>query len=378
VRERFGLDPAALTPVAAEEKDRPARADWSFMFADPRLDVGKGGEARISVTLAGDEIVGAGRFVHVPEAWLRAERERSGRLQIVKIVAALLFLLAGLAALVFGVRSWLRGHCDARALLIVLAIALGTAGGSIAVMWPSVAMQLRTTEPILWQALLAVTGSFLAAGLAAMAIALAAGVGAWAARTAPNTRPAGPLPPWAAGVAAAFFVAGAGALAGRLVPPEAPLWPSVALESAAFPWAAAALEGLAAVSAIGVGLFLLHILDRVTAAWTRRSWLALAVVAALIAGIIAVKTGEAGDALAEGIGAGLFAAAVVYFVLRFDARTVPAYLVTAGLLDAAENAALQGTRAGWVAFAIAAAVSVAVGIAATRYISRPLPIINGS
>ena len=98
----------------------------------------------------------------------------------------------------------------------------------------------------------------------------------------------------------------------------------------------------------------------------------------MIAGIIAVKTGEAGDALAEGIGAGLFAAAVVYFVLRFDARTVPAYLVTAGLLDAAENAALQGTRAGWVAFAIAAATSVAVGVTATRYISRPLPITTGS
>jgi hypothetical protein len=276
------------------------------------------------------------------------------------------------------VRSWLRGQCDARALAIVLATALGTAAGSIAVMWPSIAMQLRTTEPILWQALLAVAGSFLAAGLAAMAIALAAGVGAWAARSAPNTLPAGPLPPWAAGVAAAFFVAGAGALAGRLVPPEAPRWPSVALESAAFPWAAAALEGLAAVSAIGVGLFLLHILDRVTAAWTRRSWFALALVVALIAGIIAVKTGEAGDALAEGIGAGLFAAAVVYFVLRFDARTVPAYLVTAGLLDAVENAALQGTRAGWVAFAIAAAVSIAVGMAATRYICRPLPVTAGS
>ena len=378
LRERFGLDPAALTQIAAEESDRPARADWSFMFADPRLDVGKGGEARISVKLAGDEIVGAGRFVHVPEAWLRAERERSGRLQVAKIAGAILFLLAGLAALVFGVRSWLHNHFDARALAIVLTIALGTAAGSIAVMWPSIAMQLRTTEPILWQALLAVASSFTAAGLAAMAIALAAGVGAWAARTAANALPAGPLPPWAAGVAAAFFVAGAGAVAGHLVPPEAPLWPSVAFESAAFPWAAAALEGLSVVSSIGVGLFLLHILDRVTAAWTRRSWFALAVVVALITGIIAVKTGEAGDALAEGIGAGLFAAAVVYFVLRFDARTVPAYLVTAGLIDAAENAALQGTRAGWIAFAITTAVSIAVGITTTRYIGRPLPMPAGS
>jgi hypothetical protein len=378
LRERFGSDPAALRFVAADEKDRPARTDWSFVFADPRVDVGKGGEARMSVTLAGDEIVGAGRFVHVPEAWLRAERERAGRLQGAKIAGALLFALAGLAALVFGVKSWLRNECDIRALAFVLAVTFGAAAGSIAVMWPSVAMQFRTTEPILWQALLAVAGSLLAAGLAALAIALMAGVGVWAARNAPNVPPAGRLPPWAAGVAAALFVAGAGAAAGSLVAAEAPLWPSVALESAAYPQAAAGLAGLAALSSIGVGLFLLHVLDRVTAAWTRRSWFGGAIVVALITGIVAVKAGEVGRALAEGIGAGLFAAAVIYFVLRFDARTVPAYLVTAGLIDAVESAALEGTAAGWVAFAIAAAVSVAVGIAATRYIGRPLPAATGS
>jgi len=378
LRERFGLDPAALTQVAAEEADRPARTDWSFVFADPRIDVGKGGEARMTVTVAGDEIVGAGRFVHVPEPWLRAERERSGRFTIVKIAGGLLFALAGLAALVAGVRSWMRSQCDTRVLVVVLAIAFGASAGGIAVMWPSYAMQWKTTEPIVWQALLAVAGSLLAASFAALAIALAAGVGAWAARTAPKTPPAGPLPPWAAGVAAALFVAGAGALAAGLVPPEAPLWPSLALESAAFPWVAAALEGFGTVSSIGVGLFLLHILDRVTAAWTRRSWLAAAVVVALIAGLVAVKAGEVGSALAEGIVAGLLAAAVIYCVLRFDARTVPGFIVTAALVDAAQSAAVAGTSAGWVAFAIATAVSIAVGIAATRYISRPLPMPAGS
>ena len=43
VREQFGLDPAALKEVGAEEKQLPARADWTFTFADPALDVGAGG-----------------------------------------------------------------------------------------------------------------------------------------------------------------------------------------------------------------------------------------------------------------------------------------------------------------------------------------------
>ena len=95
LRTRFGLDPAALTQVAADEKDRPARTDWSFAFADPRVDVGKDGEARVAVILAGDEVVASRRYVHVPETWLRAERERSGRNTIGKIAGGLLFALAG-------------------------------------------------------------------------------------------------------------------------------------------------------------------------------------------------------------------------------------------------------------------------------------------
>ena len=373
VRDRFGVDPALLKLVAADERDRPARADWAFVFADPRVDVGKDGEARTAVGVAGDEIVGAGRFVHIPESWLRAERERSGRLQVVKMAGGLLFALAALAALVSGVRSWMRGQCDTRALAVVFALGLAAAAAGIAVMWPSLAVRLKTTEPILWQAALAVAGSLLAASLAALVIALASGVGFWAARTTPNAPPVGWLPPWAVGVAGALLVAGAGALAGSLVEAEAPLWPPSGFEAAAWPWAAAALQGLATVSSIGVGLFVLHILDRVTAAWTRRSWLAGALVVALITGLIAIKAGAVGAALSEGIAAGLVATAVVFYVLRFDARTVPGYLVTAALTDAAETAAITGTRNGWVEFALLATVSIALGVAATRYLGTPLP-----
>jgi len=61
---------------------------------------------------------------------------------------------------------------------------------------------------------------------------------------------------------------------------------------------------------------------------------------------------------------------------------VPGYVVVSALTLAAENAALEGTAAGWGAFAMLAAVSIAVGYAATRYISRPLrwvpPRVTGS
>jgi hypothetical protein len=373
LRERLGVDPAALKQVAAEEQERPARTDWSFTFADPRVDVGKDGEARVSVAVAGDEVVGVSRFVHVPEPWLRAERERDARMQIAKVAGALLAALGGLAAIVFGVRSWMRGHCDTRAAVLVLAITLGAAAAGIAVMWPVLASNLRTTEPVAWQVLRIVSGSLLAATLGALVVALAAGVGAWAVRTAPGTPLSGPLPPWAAGAAAALFVAGVSTFAGRLVPPEAPLWPSLALASAAFPWAAAALEGVGVLSSIGVALFVLKVLERATAAWTRRTWLAVAVIVVLVGATVAARSGSGADAAVEGLVAGLVAAAVVYCVLRFDARTVPGYVVASALVGAAETAALDATPAGWTSFAIVAAVSIAVGWAANRHLGRPLP-----
>ena len=373
LREHFGLDPAVLRRVAAEERDRPARTDWSFTFADPRVDVGKDGEARIGVAVAGDEVVGAARFVHVPEPWLRAERERDGRTQLARFAGLLLAVLGGVAAIVVGVQSWMRGHCDTRAVALVLAIALGAALAGTAVMWPVLAAKLKTTEPVGWQVLLAVSGSLLASALGALVVALAAGVGAWAARSARPTPLSGPLPPWAAGAAAALLVAGVSTLVGKLVPAEVPLWPSLAQKSAAVPGVAAALEGVGVLSSIAVALFVLHILQRVTAAWTRRTWLAVAVVVVLVSATIAARSGAGAVAAAEALAAGLIAAAVVYCVLRFDARTVPGYVVAAALVAAAEDAARDATPAGWAGFAIAAAVSVAVGWAVNRYLGRPLP-----
>jgi hypothetical protein len=60
-------------------------------------------------------------------------------------------------------------------------------------------------------------------------------------------------------------------------------------------------------------------------------------------------------------------------VLRFDATTIPGYVVAATLISAAEDAALDGTAAGWSEFALYAAVAVAIGWAAVRYIGRSSP-----
>ena len=77
---------------------------------------------------------------------------------------------------------------------------------------------------------------------------------------------------------------------------------------------------------------------------------------------------ELESVIAGGLVAGAIAAAIVYAVLRFDARTIPGYVVAATIVSAGEDAALDGTAAGWAEFAVYAAVAVAIGWAALRYI----------
>ena len=55
-------------------------------------------------------------------------------------------------------------------------------------------------------------------------------------------------------------------------------------------------------------------------------------------------------------------------MLRYDLRTVPAFVATGLLLDGARNAALAGTQAAWVLFALTAATTIVLTWAATRYL----------
>ena len=370
LRERFALDPAALKVVGAEEKQRPARADWTFIFVDPRVEVGAGGEARAAVTVAGDEIASAGRFVRVPEDWQRAEREREGWVTIVKLVLGGLFAAAGLAAIVMAALHWTRGYYDRRALTAVAAIAFAAAVLGIANHWPRIAMSLNTAEPVLAQVVIAMLGSAFVGLLSALLCGLTAGVGAWAMQRRPLRLLAGPLPAWAAGVAALLLTAGAGAVLGRFVPRTMPLWPSYELESTWLPALAAALDGVRVLMVAGGALFMLHWLARITADFTRRRWLAASILVLVSVGGALAGGEEAVTAVASGVFDGLLVAVVVYALLRFDYRAVPAYFAAGVVLQAVEAAVQKGGPAGWVHAALLSAAAIGAAWVVTRYLDQ--------
>ena len=378
LRTRFGLDATTLKQVFADEKHRgpeshQTRTDWSFTFADPSVNVGKDGELRYVVTIAGDEIVGAGRAIFVPEAWQRAERERDNRLRIVKLSSGIAFVIAGLAAVVLGVIGWTHRRCDARALKWVAAISFAIALLTLANTWPILEMRLATTEPVMSQWLMLVVGAVVGGLFAALLFGLTSGIGAWYARSTTRFALAGALPPWAAAVAAGLFVAGLEAALASLWPRGAPLWPPLQAMSLWSPVAGAVLGGVGLIPVAGIALFVLYLAARLTDDWTRRQWVGVAIVVLLqTASTLGLAGSNLAGAAAVGVTIGLANAAVLWLLLRFDPTTIPAFSATGIVLATVLHAVQFGTPSAYASGALAIAVTLAMAWLTTRYLRLPL------
>jgi len=369
LRRQLGVEPLALALRGADESQRPKRRDWIFAYADPAVPVGKGGEARVLAAVAGDEVTNVGRGIFVPEAWRRAEQENEGRLQIARLVSVGFIVVAALSALMVAVLAWSRGRSDRRAFVRVTALVFALVVLGAANSWPATAFQLKTAEPIANQLATSVLAP-LAGGIAiALLFGLLAGVGAHYAREQAPVKLAGRLPAWALGIAAALATTGIAATVGALVPPALPLWPDLKATGTAWPLAAALIGGLSLVPGVVIALFLLAVLDRATRGWTRhRLVAALGIVMFGVAA--ATVAGQPGPlAIFEGVVEGGAAFAFAWLVLRYDLRSVPAFVATGQVLGAAKAAALVGTTAGWIGFAATLAVAVAVAWLVTREIA---------
>ena len=365
---RFGVDATKLKLVAADEEQRPARTDWSFVFGEPRIVVGPGGEARYAVAVAGDAVAGFGRFVHVPETWTRTDRERDNRLQFIGLAAVVVFFSAGLAALVVGIVSWVKHRVDARLLRIVFAAMFAITLLSSINGWPAAALRLSTTEPLASQLTIKVLGGMATALLGALLAGLCAGVGAFGARVTPPLARIGRWPAAAAAVAAGAFVVGLQAALSALATPEVPRWPASAWESQASPIAGGLLSGLGFIGFASLELFVVYVVSRLTRGFSQQLWLAIVVVIALecAAALVQGRSNLAG-ALVSGVIAGVAASSVLLLLLRYDPRLVPAFAATVVLMTVAVRAAQS---AAWLPFAVDAIATIAVAVWLTRYLRR--------
>jgi hypothetical protein len=368
IRRRFGLDPAAMREVSAEQQERPARIDWQFTYTDPRVDVGKGGEARVIVGLAGDEVSSAGRYIFVPEDWQRAERARAGRLRIAKMGIGLLVIIIGVAALIAAIVAWSRGRFDRRAFWLTnLCVGVALVLGGIN-QWPAAAMSLATAEPYAWQVLLWVGGTAVSLVLFTLLIGLIAGVAAWAARVQASSG-VGVRALYLRGAAAGLLVAGVNALVGAMGTRDTPRWPRPGDENAWLPWLAALAGPFAPVfGGMAVTAIMLYWLDRFTHGWQRHRVLTFVVLAFAAGAQAALSADDWVGIIAAGVAVGALNTLLFATLLRFDLRVIPAFVAAQVGASIVAAALLQRTAAGDIFAALSLATTLLIAWATTRYL----------
>ena len=319
------------------------------------------------VNVSGDEVTASGRYVFIPETWYRAERERSGRLNLVRIAVALVFAVAALAALIGVTLAWTRDHFDRRAFKWAAALLLCVSVANAANQWPAIAMRLQTTEPVVTQVALAGGGLLFAALIGALVSGIFVGVGAYSARVH-LTPGITTTELWLRGAAAAALALGVNFAAGALTPDTVPSWPKFDAENTALPGLARVLGPLSILPLMGLTVVALHWLDRFTAGWTRRRVQATILLMLTEAAIAAIGADQWTDIAVTALIGGAVATLLFASVLRFDLRTVPALIAVYVSLNMIAQGLQKGTgQAAWLT-AIGVAATLAVAWVAMRYL----------
>jgi len=209
--------------------------------------------------------------------------------------------------------------------------------------------------------------------LVALVLGLVAGIGVHYARLAPRVALAGRLPAWACGTMAALATAGVAAALAAIAAPQVPIWPDLGHAAPAWPWLASAMAGLTVVPGAALTLFFLALLTRATADWTRRIGLVCGVLVLASAAPNVLAGTDVLQSLAKGAIEGASTFAFGWLLLRYDVRTVPAFVATGLVLEAVRVACLSPTVAVLTGLVVQVVVIVVVAAWATRYAGRLSP-----
>ena len=334
--QSFDLDRSAVREISAEPSQRPSRRDWTFVFVDPHVDVGKGGEARIDVEIIGDQVGDVLRFIHLPEQWERADRDRLASTGIVGGVAQASFVIVFVLGSILGIVRWSRRRFAHRSALVAFLFVVGVAALAAFNRWPVVHANFPTDRPFgleLGQVIVYLTMLALAT---AAGVALAVGLTHRALRV-----PRGNAVFASIGLGVAL--AGITALLERLAPASMPTWPSFGALATAVPVVGVGLAPLLGFVFLGVLLLLvLSLVDGTTHGWRVRRWLGALIV--LGAGLIIAGRNRPEDMgwwllAALGVAAALLVTYVL--VLRHDLGLLPGSLATMVILGLVRVGAMR-------------------------------------
>jgi uncharacterized membrane protein (DUF485 family) len=333
----YGLSSNGMDEISTVPSKHPNRDDWVFTFADRQNYPLEEGEARIAIGIAGDEIVDAYRWIHVPEEWRRRDRERATRASVVRLVCYLFVSVSLMAGVAGGIVAWSRKRFDVRYFLWFFALLAGLEVAQFFNAWPRVTAQFSTAQPWMIQALVSVGIAVMALLVMAAAPALLIGfVQRWQMPKPHVHRKTRLLLAFALGASAAGIMA----VAKGLATPSYPSWADYAPAATLLPLIEATFSPLVTfVQSAALVLLLFIAIDRFSVRWTKRR--GLLSVGLLLFGIAVVGLDFNENLLyllLAGLVTGVLLIASYVWLIRYELSIVPIAVGVFQALDVIKEA----------------------------------------
>ena len=226
---------SGLKEISAEASKKPARTDWTFTFKDTHDDGLPEGEPRVSIEIAGDQVVDLARFVYVPEDWRREETKQQNIPGILRTISTVLLVGLVLGASIVGIVHWSRHRAfSSRTFFTIFGVLFLISVVNVLNNWPAQASQASTAQPLALQAGIVLSVSVVFSIFTSAALAMAGGLIAAKAGPVRNNL--------VGGISLGLAFAGIGAVARHAVPSTSPLWGNLGPASAYIPFVTAALS----------------------------------------------------------------------------------------------------------------------------------------
>ncbi len=362
----FGQNTEDLKAISAESSKKPERLDWSFTFADTSTYPLAEGETRITVELAGDDVVSGYRFVHVPEEWERNERDQRTISRIVQISTTILVIAIFIFGIVRGIIHWTKKHFSVKAFIIfsigiflIQIISLFNA-------WPSVQIQFMTSQPFANQNIIALAFAIIGILFFCGGMGILTGL-VQTGRDEQQT-------PWNwndrfSGIGLGLVLAGTMTLIRSFAPSLSPAWAEYDSMSSVIPILEAGTSPVIGfITSALLLLFIVTLMNQWTAHWTKRQW----IIFPLFILIGLVITGDAaatsiGFWLLSGCVRGLILILLYIFALRIQLSWIPVIAAIPAILSTIQEGIMQA----WPGALTAAILgSILIAIVAEIWSSR--------
>ena len=172
LKTHFGLTPETLQEISAIAQQQPERKDWVFIFSNPVVYSLDKGQARIKIRIAGDQIIDAYQYIHVPEEWERSEQNKQNNADILKMLCALLLTIIFVSGSAIALRQWTQHAFSYTHFLSIFASILALNLFNSANTWPLIMAMFNTSAPFINQVIQVIGAVGLQAFIGAAVLAL--------------------------------------------------------------------------------------------------------------------------------------------------------------------------------------------------------------